>query len=160
MNRVIVGYQGIGKSSLVKRATGYIDLESCNFYIDGVRPDNWHRIYGKIALELARQRYDVLTSSHRVVRDYLAEMTELSYPDVRIGVCYPELSLKKAWIQRLQQRFDDSGSEKDWRALENAKDCYESNIIDLATFAKSHGYLTYIITNLDYNLETILETGR
>lgn len=35
---IIIGYQGIGKSTIVRNAKGYIDLESSNFRYNGVRP--------------------------------------------------------------------------------------------------------------------------
>ena len=40
---IIVGYQGIGKSSISNPDTRCIDLESGNFFVDGKRPDDWYK---------------------------------------------------------------------------------------------------------------------
>lgn len=43
---IIIGYQGIGKSSVAKEDYKYIDLESSNFWVDGNRPnDYWPKAY-------------------------------------------------------------------------------------------------------------------
>jgi len=34
---IVIGYQGIGKSTLSKTNDKYIDLESGNFFVDGTR---------------------------------------------------------------------------------------------------------------------------
>lgn len=36
---IIIGYQGIGKSTLAKNSLKYIDLESGNFWINGERDE-------------------------------------------------------------------------------------------------------------------------
>ena len=41
---IVVGYQGIGKSSIGGKHN-CIDLESSNFYIDGKRDNDWYKIY-------------------------------------------------------------------------------------------------------------------
>lgn len=56
---IIVGYQGIGKSSLAGRDKKFIDLESGNFWIDGKRADDWYKPYCKIAEHLSQQGYYV-----------------------------------------------------------------------------------------------------
>ena len=68
---VIVGYQGIGKSTLAKNRNGFIDLESSNFFVNGERSPDWYIPYCEIALDLSKQGYDVFVSSHKVVRDEL-----------------------------------------------------------------------------------------
>ena len=40
---IYVGYQGIGKSSIAGKHN-CIDLESGNFWDNGVRADNWYKI--------------------------------------------------------------------------------------------------------------------
>ena len=70
--KVVVGYQGIGKSTLAFHNNRVIDLESSNFFVDGERPANWHIIYCKIARALCKQGYIVCVSSHKEVREELA----------------------------------------------------------------------------------------
>ena len=55
---IISGYQGIGKSSLAG-SHNCIDLESGNFWIDGVRDNDWYKPYCKIANHLSEQGYIV-----------------------------------------------------------------------------------------------------
>ena len=52
---IVIGYQGIGKSTLVKECNSYIDFESSNFKINGERPEGWEQMYCEAALDLSRQ---------------------------------------------------------------------------------------------------------
>lgn len=122
---IIVGYQGIGKSTVAKRDMRYIDLESGNFWIDGKRVDDWYKPYCKIAEHLSQQGYDVFVSSHEVVRKELEKTTEL------VVLVYPSIRLKDYWIDKLEKRYQESGLEKDYKALMNAKDRYVENIEEL-----------------------------
>ena len=70
---IIIGYQGIGKSSVSGADSGCIDLESSNFWNEGVRADDWYIYYCNIALDLSKQGFTVFTSSHKEVREYLLE---------------------------------------------------------------------------------------
>lgn len=123
---IVVGYQGIGKSTLAGRDYKYIDLESGNFWIDGRRADDWYKPYCKIAEHLSEQGYIVFVSSHEVVRQYLVENSrEL------VVLVYPSIELKEAWINKLEKRYIKSGLEKDYKALINAKYSYVENIKEL-----------------------------
>ena len=64
---IIIGYQGIGKSTAAKHIPNSIDLESSLFKIDNKRHEDWYMVYAKIAVNLARQGYIVFTSSHKKV---------------------------------------------------------------------------------------------
>ena len=44
---IVIGYQGIGKSSIGGKYN-CIDLESSNFYIDDKRDNDWYKIYCNI----------------------------------------------------------------------------------------------------------------
>ena len=89
---IIIGYQGIGKSTLAKNDLRYIDLESSNFFVNGKRDENWYIIYCSIAEHLSQQGYRVFVSSHEVVRKQLENSKEKVY------VCHPRLDLKDLWI--------------------------------------------------------------
>ena len=121
---IYVGYQGIGKSSISGK-NNCIDLESGNFWVDDKRVDDWYKIYVNIAKHLSNQGYKVFMSSHKVIRE------ELNNRGIDFTVVCPSLKLKEQWIKRLQQRYDKSQLEKDYKALMNAKECYEENIEDL-----------------------------
>lgn len=139
---IIVGYQGIGKSTLAGKL-GFIDLESGNFWVDGVRPDNWYKIYANIAMHLSDQGYRVFTSSHKVLRDELKRYTG------NVIVCYPSLELKDEWIEKLKRRYDHTKLEKDFKAWKNAEQMYEENIKDLMSENK---FIHCVIPSMTYNL--------
>lgn len=145
--KIVVGYQGIGKSSLAGVGNGYIDLESGNFWVNNQRNKDWYIIYCNIAEHLAQQGYTVFTSSHDVVRKQL-----LNYNTKRVLV-YPSLAIKSQWINKLQQRYDSSGFNKDYKALMNAKDRYDDNIKELMN---EEGFEHIVINDMDYILYNLL----
>ena len=145
---IVVGYQGIGKSTLAGRDHKYIDLESKNLWIDGERADNWYKPYCKIAEHLSEQGYIVFVSSHEVVRQYLVENSrEL------VVLVYPSIELKEAWIDKLEKRYIKSGLEKDYKALTNAKYSYVENIKELQESCIEY---KLEINKLSYDLESML----
>lgn len=142
---IIVGYQGIGKSTLAGK-NNCIDLESGNFWVDGKRADDWYKPYCQIANHLSEQGYTVFTSSHEVVRKELEKSNE------KVFVVFPAINLKDKWIDKLKARYETTGLDKDFKALANAEDRYKENITELMT-----GNLKfYEITNMDYDLRTIV----
>lgn len=141
---IYIGYQGIGKSSISGK-NNCIDLESGNFWIDGERVENWYKIYCNIAEHLSNQGYKVFMSSHKVIRE------ELNKRNIDFEVICPSLNLKEQWINRLQERYDRTHLEKGYKALMNAKECYEENIEDL--MQENHGF---IIESIDYDLMELI----
>lgn len=146
---IIVGYQGIGKSTLAKNDNRFIDLESGNFWIDGKRHDDWYKVYCKIANHLSEQGYVVFVSSHEVVRNGLKNSSE----DVRC--CFPTLELKEDWIKKLSDRYKVSGLEKDYKALANAEDRYTENIQEMM----DSGFDTICIDDMNYDLWKLIEAA-
>lgn len=144
---IIIGYQGIGKSSLAGRDHKYIDLESGNFWVDGKRADDWYKPYCQIAEHLSQQGYVVFTSSHEVVRNQLINSNEV------VVLVYPSLNLKNLWIDKLENRYRETGLEKDYKALMNAKDRYDENIQELID---SKFNFKIELKNADYDLEASL----
>lgn len=122
---IIVGYQGIGKSTISDFTTSTIDLESGNFWVDGKRDDNWYKVYVNIAEHLSNQGYRVFLSSHKIVRE------ELNSRGVPFVVICPSLEMKEKWINKLMTRYMQSGKDKDFKAWKNAEQCYDENIKDL-----------------------------
>lgn len=145
---IVVGYQGVGKSTLAFHNVNVIDLESSNFFVDDKRDENWYIPYCNIARSLARQGYIVCVSSHEVVRKELEKN-----PAERQVIVYPALALKDAWIRSLKHRYEQTENDKDFKALKNAEQCYEQNITDLANQA---GFDHIEITSMDYNLQNML----
>ena len=141
---IIIGYQGIGKSSLAGRDRKFIDLESSNFWVDGKRADDWYKPYCQIAEHLSKQGYIVFTSSHEVVRKQLENSSEI------VVLVYPALKLKPLWIDKLENRYHDDPSEKNYKALMNTIVNYEQNIMELIS---SKFNFKIELQNPDYDLE-------
>jgi hypothetical protein len=124
---IVIGYQGIGKSTLAGKDRKFIDLESSNFWVDGKRAEDWYKPYCQIAEHLSQQGYVVFTSSHEVVRNQLVGSSE------PVVVVYPAPELKTAWLEKLANRYQQTGLDKDYKAYMNAEARYDENIRELAT---------------------------
>ena len=148
---IVIGYQGIGKSTLAGRERRYIDLESGNFWIDGKRAEDWYKPYCQIAEHLSRQGYTVFVSSHEVVRKQLEDTGET------VVVIYPAINLRDYWVDKLHQRYMDSGLEKDWKALKNAEERFDENIRELEESVFAY---KLVIEKPDYDLEAMLVNFR
>lgn len=151
---IIIGYQAIGKSTLSGWFHRWLDLESTNTWFEenGERKrwPNWAEIYVNFAVDLSvNQRYNVFVSSHREVRLELMKHVK----ETKIVVCCPSLELKDQWIERLQKRYDQSGLDKDYRALMNAKDRYTENIQELM----ESGFPVIQITSMNYDLPRLID---
>lgn len=128
---IIIGYQGIGKSSLA----GYdncIDLESGNFWIGDKRADDWYIPYCQIAMDLANQGFTIFTSSHKQVYEYLKSVSLPENVGAAIIFC-PRRFMKDNWIEKLRDRYYRTGLEKDHKALMNAEERFEENIVELCS---------------------------
>ena len=143
---IVVGYQGIGKSSCAGK-DGCIDLESGNFFIGEQRAPDWYMPYCQIAMNLANQGYTVFTSSHAVVYEQLASMPMLSNVGKVVVFC-PEQNMMDEWIHRLAVRYAESNLWKDAKALENAIARYHENISELV----NSGLPVYQPVAMDYDL--------
>lgn len=150
---IIIGYQGIGKSTLASRNLKYIDLESSNFWFDDaetkqrVRHSNWYEMYCNVAEELSRQGYVVFVSSHQPVRERLLKSEEY------VVACVPSLDLKEQWIEKLHIRFKESGLEKDYKAYMNALDRFTENITEII----NSGFDALVINDMHYDLRNLIE---
>ena len=143
---IIIGYQGIGKSSLSNPYLGYIDLESSNFFVDGNRDENWYKIYCSIAKHLSNQGFKVFLSSHEVVRRELEGCSE------DVVIIYPDISLKDKWVEKLRLRYENTLKDKDYKAWKNAEDRYEDNIRELM----AEPFEKIAITDMNYSLRWLL----
>lgn len=151
---IIIGYQGIGKSSLGGR-NNCIDLESGNFFIGDKRADDWYIPYCQTALSLSEQGFTVFVSSHKVVVDFLKDVP---LPENVSGVVIfcPQLWMKDEWIKRLEARYSRTGLRKDEKALLNARERYTEDIIEL--FAS--GLPVFQPYALDYDLNDYVDEIR
>lgn len=146
---IIIGYPGIGKSTLGGRYHTYIDLESSNFNDkDGSKPENWHIAYCKLAEDLSRQGYRVFVSCHKEVQEYLKNSEE------NVVICYPCGMLKDKWVSRLKFRYDVDPSEKNQRALDSALKWYD---IHIKAIEESDFKNKLALTSIDYTLDNEID---
>ena len=123
---IIIGYPGVGKTSLAGRYNQYIDLESSNWNgPDNTKPDMWWWSYGKVAEDLSRQGYRVFVSCHPSIQKYFEESNEY------VMVLYPSPELKEEWIKRVADRYDRDRSMKNLAALNNVELYYDKQIKSL-----------------------------
>ncbi len=170
---IVMGYQGIGKSTLARKNLRYVDLESSYFRFSGLdncrvhsnnekkenlvngildlvaefEKENLYEVYCNVAENLSRQGYTVFVSSHQPVRERLLKSEEY------VIVCVPTLNLKDKWIERLRLRYENSGLEKDYKAYMNAKDCFTENVNEIMR----SGFDVLEIEDMDYDLKKLLE---
>lgn len=147
---IVIGYQGIGKSTLSTAKNQCIDLESGNFWVGGKRSDDWYVPYCNIAIHLSKQGYTVFVSSHQVVRDELAKYKN----EEKIYCVFPAIDMKDKWINKLYRRWRDTSLDKDYKALANAQDRYKENISELMLSP----FKFIEITDLNYDLASIIDT--
>ena len=143
---IVVGYQGIGKSTLAKKKSGYIDLESGCFWDNGNRIDDWFIYYCQIAEHLSSQGDVVFVSSHKVVRNYLKSSNE------RTICVYPSILLSEEWKKKLHDRYESTNLTKDYKAWMNAEEKFHVNISDLMMCGIPHAE----INHMDYDLHEII----
>ena len=143
---IVIGYQGIGKSTLSKTKSGFIDLESGCFWHNGNRINEWYIYYCQIAEHLSSQGNVVFVSSHKVVRDFLKSSNE------RAICVYPSILLSDLWKKKLHDRYDATHLTKDYKAWMNAEEMYSVNISDLMMCGIPHAE----IEHMDYDLEAII----
>ena len=148
---IVIGYQGIGKSTLVKECNSYIDFESSNFKINGERPDGWEQMYCEAALDLSHQGHVVFTASHKCIRDYLKEHRDREF----VLIVAPSVDLKDQWLEKLRNRFNETGLLKDRLAFLNAEDCFDENIKEMQDYASVFPF--YEITDMCYKLRYLFD---
>ena len=73
--------------------------------------------------------------------------------DEVVVLVYPSLELKNLWIDKLENRYKETGLEKDYKALMNAKDRYDDNIRELEN---SSFNFKLVLAKPDYDLEASL----
>ena len=148
---IVIGYQGIGKSTLVKECNSYIDFESSNFKINGERQEGWEQIYCEAALDLSRQGHVVFTASHKCIRDYL----KYHRGSEVVLIVAPSVDLKDQWLEKLRKRYKETGLLKDSLALLNAENCFDENIKEMQNYASVFPF--YEITDMGYKLRYLFD---
>ena len=91
MTRIICGFAGIGKSTVARNNTGFVDLESTPFEKD------WDR-YVKVAEHIANNGYIVLLSCHKELRE------KLRSKNIDYLLVIPKKDQKAEYLQRYKNR--------------------------------------------------------
>lgn len=146
---IIIGYQGIGKSSISNIETGCINLEPGCFWYKGERIEHWLVLYCNTALHLSSQGYTVLITGYEDVINYMRHFIK---NDVIVAV-FPDLELKDEWTQRLRERATQSGLQKDLDAYNKALEDYDQDI----KIMQSWGGKWFSISSLNYDLLDIVK---
>ena len=145
---IVIGYQGIGKSTLAKKNYRYIDFESDSLrHEDGTREYNWYKSYCMMAEWLSKQGYIVFVSSHEKVRDYLNKHCKEPFCAI-----VPSLSLKDSWLKKLHNRYNNTKDMKDAKAYYRAIHWFTEDV----TTIKNDIQITKEITTTNYDLARIV----
>ena len=144
---IIIGFPGIGKSTLACNDYRFVDLESSYFKPVNNKNDDWVVDYCKLAEFLSKNGGIVFISSHKAVRDYIARMRTNEH----VACVFPSERIKEQWVKKLGDRYMESGLDKDYRAFIRARDHYDDDIREL--YADNGISYKWIITNINYNLE-------
>ncbi len=143
---IIVGYPGVGKSSLAKaHYHDYIDLESSWFQTGAI--ENWWEVYCNVAEHLSENGHVVFVSCHECVRYYLA-----LHSKQKVVVVYPSVKLKDQWIEKLRIRWEVTGADKDLRAYERAAAYFVGDILELSSCGLDRAPLD----DMNYELGTLV----
>ena len=149
---IVCGYPGVGKSSIAGW-NNCIDLESSWFSYDKngnrIYPDEeWVEEYCSMAINLASQGFTVLLSTHQAVINQLREVKWILYRDrVRVVIFVPRSDMKKAWVERLVNRYIESDQDVDLRAFVGGIQYWESK---MATIRHSD-FPVYCPDSIDYD---------
>jgi hypothetical protein len=143
---IVIGYPGVGKSTLAAKDRKYLDLESSIFSVDGVRREDWYKEYIVLAEYFSRQGYIVFVSSHGLVQQELIGSKE------RVVIVYPTLMLYRSWIKKLEDRYDNDPVRKNYVSYQNVK---EGILLQVKDMMKSP-FERIEIKDMNYDLEQMI----
>ena len=143
---IIIGYLGVGKSTVSSRNPNYIDFDSSMF----PKEEGWEKDYVERAEALSEQGFTVFVSAHKEVQDLLLNSKE------KVIAVYPAVGMRHTWIKKLSERYDKTQFESDKRALERCVECFSFDIARMSNLPfkkielkQSSGYnLEEMITDL------------
>lgn len=168
---IIIGFPGIGKSTLASNNDKFVDLESSYFktpdlikkspyyslilsdddFVKIFKDYDWVENYCKLAEFLSRNGHVVFVSSHKAIRDYLAKMDTSE----TVACIFPSERIKYDWLKKLEHRYILTGLDKDYRAFIRARDHYDDDIRDL--YSNDGIMYKLVITDINYDLEEEIE---
>lgn len=138
---VLLGYPGIGKTTLAKKCP-IIDLDSSRFF----GKSNWVEKYCAFIKGFNEEGINVFASCHKKVREELKRM------GIDYVVVIPSMALRDQWVGKLAKRYFTSEEDADFRAWHRATIDFEADIEDLMEEDKK-----LVIEAMDYDLEEMLK---
>ena len=146
---IIIGYPGVGKTSLAGRYNQYIDLESSHFNDSfGEKRPGWFITYCRIAEDLSQQGYRVFVSCHNGVQEYFSKSEEY------VMIVYPSLKLKDVWVKKIRERFEREPSLKNAKALQTVDEYYDTHIKSLMNSPFEN---KLVLGDMNYTLDTEID---
>lgn len=141
---IIMGYPGIGKSTVAKDDYRFIDLDSGHPLLRGrLFEKNWERRYCDVAAYLSKQGYFVFVSTHPAVVKLCIASGELC------AICYPSKELKEDWVTRLYKRYDENRCRATHDAWVRARGHFEEDVEHM----KETPCTRIELLSIDYNLK-------
>lgn len=120
---IIIGYLGVGKSTVSNKNPNYIDFDSSMF----PKEEGWEKDYVERAEALSEQGFTVFVSAHKAVQDLLLSSKE------KVIAVYPAVGMRHTWIKKLSERYDKTHFESDKRALERCVECFSFDIAAMSS---------------------------
>lgn len=151
---IIIGYPGIGKTTLALKRSDVVDLESSMFNDDdSVKIPYWYKYYCNVASDLSKQGKIVMVSNHQEVVNYLTQTL-----DENLCFVFPSIDLKSWWISKVKQRMIDDPTIKNHKAFKRVCMRYTTDICKIINIVQSRKYGYWCIENQDYNLADIVDS--
>lgn len=141
---IIIGYPGIGKTTLAKKSNKFIDLESSSFKVSC--DIEWYLNYCLVTADLSKFGFTIFVSSHKEVRHILSNY---SIPILSI---FPSINLREKWIEKLYNRYEKDPSIKNMLSYERARTKYKDDIEELI----KEEFNKIIIRDMDYDLSYLI----
>ena len=139
---IVIGYPGVGKSTVSKRNIRYVDFDSSPFS----NKEQWESDYVFNAEMLSSHGHVVFVSAHKAVQELLKNSKE------KVVVVYPALRLHDFWIEKLKTRYIKTQNDGDYRALSRCVSHYCEDILEL----KGLPFPQIKIDEENYDLESML----
>ena len=162
MGTIIIGYPGVGKSSVCGTANDIIDLESTFFHNEG--ESGWEDRYVDVAIDLARQGFIVCISSHEtVIKNLKDKWNKLMPPVVMVFPDHNDEMFTK-WLKRLETRYYESRNnddiphwviDKNYRAWKHVERNYREEVCNLKRMDVP--FLKYIIGDINQGMSNVIE---
>lgn len=155
MEKIIMGYPGVGKSSM--NDPHFIDLESSCFNLSNNKGkvQDWAEVYVNTAIHLAKNHY-VFTSTHKEVQEELMARV----PNSDLIIIYPSDLIVQDWDNKLRKRFAFGPSDerdKNYAAYRYITKNYDQTIKDIK--ATSNIYPHIELYTVNYRIEDLLSTN-